>query len=364
MIQDFTLPDQGTTVRFLGSYLIVGFGNKFRLHTINEDKTLAKVVTDLPSREEKGLQWLLSQALVPLTVFRLNDSFLLCYNVIGVFVNASGMLSKTLELHWTSTPLAFSLRNGFLFVYTAEYIDVWSLDDGQVKQVIPRSSLVAVDTSSRVVATQETVFALEYVGSGMEKLDVDLNDVSLPLPTASLEQPPTPLASFSTSSTAASGPASSTPAPMLSALPKKDSSQSLLMPATGGTISVKPAMQAKVTKPNEPVPKPALGEPQAKWTRADSDMLKRAILAGSALEDEDEDEDDDEDEDVPTPTNASVSKASPTKASPTKPASASSASTSSKPPMTPTTAKSLALAGTDINVDITKDDSFAFLTNW
>ena len=58
-------------------------------------------------------------------------------------------------------------------VFTAEYADVMSLEDGTVLQTIPLARTHVVDPTTGVVCVGDSIVTVDYVGSGTEAVFED-----------------------------------------------------------------------------------------------------------------------------------------------------------------------------------------------
>ena len=77
--QDFVVPDVPTALKFVGTYLCVSVGSRFRMVDMTDLKILNAF--DLPNREDRAVAWVYqAQGLAALTAFQIKREFLLCFN--------------------------------------------------------------------------------------------------------------------------------------------------------------------------------------------------------------------------------------------------------------------------------------------
>ena len=67
-------------------------------------------------------------------------------------------------------------------VFTAEYVDVMSLEDGSVLQTIPLARTLVVDAASGVACVGDGVVTIDYVGVGTEAVMDDADDAGAESP--------------------------------------------------------------------------------------------------------------------------------------------------------------------------------------
>jgi len=73
----------------------------------------------------------------PLAMFRIDDEYLLCYDVLAFFVNSSGGRARqSMVIYWEGSPASFSLRAPYIFAFSAGFIEVRNVVTGELVQTI------------------------------------------------------------------------------------------------------------------------------------------------------------------------------------------------------------------------------------
>jgi len=185
-IKELGLADTCSSLKFFKDRLCAGYSNKFKVFDL---KRLSESNdTEYPSKSDAGLSWILNtQSLVPMAIFKFKSEYLLCYNctvclfvlfsslfltlfsmlAVGVFVNESGKQCRKTEFKWISTPLSFGLMHSRLVVYNADFVEVFSLDDGEKLENIPLQAIAAVDAVANLLVARGIVYSLRYVGNAV-----------------------------------------------------------------------------------------------------------------------------------------------------------------------------------------------------
>eukprot|EP00047_Mylnosiga_fluctuans_P021906 m.110679 g.110679 ORF g.110679 m.110679 type:complete len:1416 (-) comp9070_c1_seq1:3005-7252(-) len=105
-----------------------------------------------------------SSPYVPVAMFAIQGSadksigeFLLCFSVLGVFVNNAGLRTRDLELHWSAPATAFSLNRGLVYSYSATFIEAVDVDTGALMLAVPLDGLLVLNPWSMLAVCADAV---------------------------------------------------------------------------------------------------------------------------------------------------------------------------------------------------------------
>ncbi|KAM9294173.1 serine/threonine-protein kinase MRCK beta [Gastrophryne carolinensis] len=113
--------------------LCVGYQSGFCLLNIHGDGQLVNLV----SPSDPSLAFLSQQAADALCAVDLgNDEYLLCFSLMGVYVDSQGRRSRSQELMWPATPVACSCSSSYVSIYSEYGIDVFDVHTMEWVQTI------------------------------------------------------------------------------------------------------------------------------------------------------------------------------------------------------------------------------------
>uniref|UniRef100_A0A8C5N8P7 non-specific serine/threonine protein kinase n=1 Tax=Gouania willdenowi TaxID=441366 RepID=A0A8C5N8P7_GOUWI len=123
-------------VQWLGmlrSRLCVGYPSGFVLLALQSEASPVSLV----SPTDPSLAFLSQQPLDALHALEVgHDELLLCFSQLGVFVDARGRRSRSQELMWPATPLAFCSSSSHLTVYSDNGVEVFDVQTTEWVQTI------------------------------------------------------------------------------------------------------------------------------------------------------------------------------------------------------------------------------------
>ncbi|KAM3852857.1 serine/threonine-protein kinase MRCK beta isoform 1-T1 [Vipera latastei] len=113
--------------------LCVGYPSGFSLLNIQGDGQSVSLINSTDS----SLAFLSQQSFDTLCAVELsNEEYLLCFTLLGVYVDAQGRRSRMQELMWPATPVACSCNPSYLTVYSEYGVDVFDVNDMEWVQTI------------------------------------------------------------------------------------------------------------------------------------------------------------------------------------------------------------------------------------
>ncbi|XP_065178969.1 serine/threonine-protein kinase MRCK beta-like [Sycon ciliatum] len=119
-------------------HLAVGSSNDFTLYSVTEGETAAIALID---REDPGLSFVIANpgALQCIACIELTPGaeYLLCFNMVGVFVSGNGCRSRSYDLNWPSSPQSIAFQSPHLLVCTVTSVEVYDTRTGDWMQSSP-----------------------------------------------------------------------------------------------------------------------------------------------------------------------------------------------------------------------------------
>ncbi|XP_034274417.1 serine/threonine-protein kinase MRCK beta isoform X2 [Pantherophis guttatus] len=113
--------------------LCVGYPSGFSLLNIQGDGQSISLINPTDS----SLAFLSQQSFDTLCAVELsNEEYLLCFSLLGVYVDAQGRRSRMQELMWPATPVACSCNPSYLTVYSEYGVDVFDVNTMEWVQTI------------------------------------------------------------------------------------------------------------------------------------------------------------------------------------------------------------------------------------
>lgn len=142
--KEVLVPLQAQSLQVFNEKLCVGYQSGFSLFHIysdekpqllvhNEDLTLGFIrLNNLPA--------------VHAVEIKNGQEYLLCFNIVGVYVNNHGWRSRKQEILWHSPPASFVYKEPYLLVYCESALEVYDVSNSKWVQIIPLRKLHALST--------------------------------------------------------------------------------------------------------------------------------------------------------------------------------------------------------------------------
>jgi len=151
LFREFYIPVESTSIHYLKSKMCIGCSRGFE-------------IVDLESLETQGLLDPLDESLEfvrkrenlrPMSIYRINNEFLLCYDEFAFYVNKNGRRSrKEFMVHWEGNPTGFALHEPYVLAFEPHFVEIRHIETGLLSQVIQGSNLrlLFADTPPSVVS--------------------------------------------------------------------------------------------------------------------------------------------------------------------------------------------------------------------
>ncbi|CUA74621.1 Rho1 guanine nucleotide exchange factor 1 [Schizosaccharomyces pombe 972h-] [Rhizoctonia solani] len=138
VFKEFYIPNESLSIHFLKTKLCVACTTGFEivdLETLDTQALLDPVDVSLDFVQHR-------EDVRPLSIYRIDGEFLLCYTEFAFFVNKSGWRSKKdVIIYWEGTPTAFALHYPYVMAFDPTFIEIRHVEDGSLVQVIRGSNL-------------------------------------------------------------------------------------------------------------------------------------------------------------------------------------------------------------------------------
>ncbi|CAE6431848.1 unnamed protein product [Rhizoctonia solani] len=138
VFKEFYIPNESLSIHFLKTKLCVACTTGFEivdLETLDTQALLDPVDVSLDFVQRRD-------DVRPLSIYRIDGEFLLCYTEFAFFVNKSGWRSKKdVIIHWEGTPTAFALHYPYVMAFDPTFIEIRHVEDGSLVQVVRGSNL-------------------------------------------------------------------------------------------------------------------------------------------------------------------------------------------------------------------------------
>ncbi|KAJ7820024.1 CNH domain-containing protein [Mycena olivaceomarginata] len=137
--EEFYVPLEVTSVNYLKTRLCIGRPKGFAvvdLELLEAQALLDHTDDSFTQTLKPGSQKL--NELHPMTIYRINNEFLLCYDECAFYVNRTGRRArKEFLVCWDGTPTGFALCPPYILAFTSSCVEVWHIETGAQVQVIP-----------------------------------------------------------------------------------------------------------------------------------------------------------------------------------------------------------------------------------
>ncbi|KAI9144811.1 CNH domain-containing protein [Paraphysoderma sedebokerense] len=151
LYKELYIPSESTSVSFLKTKLCVGCVKGFEIVDLGSLAT-----QELLDPADESLSFVLRRDNVkPIAIFRISDTFLLCYNEFGFYVNKNGRRVRNDWLvNWECDPIDFACYPPYILAFSSSFVEIRDLTTGKVQQIIPVTNL------SCIRATDTAVYAV------------------------------------------------------------------------------------------------------------------------------------------------------------------------------------------------------------
>ncbi|XP_068751786.1 serine/threonine-protein kinase MRCK alpha-like isoform X3 [Montipora capricornis] len=142
--------------------LLVGYNSGFAIFSLKGEGRPQKLVNS----DDPTLNFVANNTLDAMLAVEIEPQkeFLLCFNLLGVFVEASGYRSRRYELMWPSTPSSVGYSHPYVISFSERAIDVFNSSFAEWLQTIPLKKCHAlISDGSLALCTASEQFNLLYL---------------------------------------------------------------------------------------------------------------------------------------------------------------------------------------------------------
>ncbi|KAJ7509797.1 CNH domain-containing protein [Mycena galericulata] len=154
--RELYMPRETFSVRFLSrTRLAVALNQGFAVHGGFEMVDLTTATTQSLVDPDDPATDSLPTKVKPMSVFRVSDIFLLCFDKFGFYIDKRGkMIRNDLVMRWDSTPHSFALHGPYILAFFDTQVGVWNIETAEMVQKIkgPYYLLNSPDSGEKILA--------------------------------------------------------------------------------------------------------------------------------------------------------------------------------------------------------------------
>ncbi|XP_067877745.1 serine/threonine-protein kinase MRCK alpha-like [Heterodontus francisci] len=158
--RDFQAPGAVQWMGFVEERLCIGYPSGFSLYPLTSEGPPLNLV----SSEDPSLTFLAhgqAEALCAAAVS--SNLYLLCFNMVGIYVNGQGRRSRQQELMWPALPVAAGCRGSHLTVYSDNAVNVFDVKTAEWIQTIPLKKVRPLSPDGSLNLSASEPFRLIYL---------------------------------------------------------------------------------------------------------------------------------------------------------------------------------------------------------
>ncbi|KAI0243983.1 RHO1 GDP-GTP exchange protein 2 [Massospora cicadina] len=148
--KEFYIPSESFGVYFLKSKLCVACAKGFEVLDLASLRPQGLLN---PADPHLGFVFSRGEAIKPVAFFRIREGrFFVCYDAFGFFVDRAGQLEAGAPvLHWKGGPKAFTLHYPYVLAFDPSFVEVCSLETGEVRQILRTNHTVTLRTGVEAI---------------------------------------------------------------------------------------------------------------------------------------------------------------------------------------------------------------------
>lgn len=136
--KEFYIPVQSSSIHFLKTRLCVGCQNGFEIVDLESLETQGLI-----DPHDQSLEFVRKrEGLKPISIYRIDNEFLLCYDEFAFYVNKSGCRSrKDFMIFWEGCPTGFALHYPYVLAFEPTFVEIRHVETGSMSQIIQGNNL-------------------------------------------------------------------------------------------------------------------------------------------------------------------------------------------------------------------------------
>jgi len=138
LFREFYIPVESSSIHFLKTKLCVGCSRGFEIVDLESLDTQGLLDPD-----DESLEFIRKREnLRPMSIYRIDNEFLLCYDDFAFYVNKNGWRSrKDFMVHWEGSPTGFALHYPYVLAFEPTFVEIRHVETGLMSQVIQGNNL-------------------------------------------------------------------------------------------------------------------------------------------------------------------------------------------------------------------------------
>ncbi|KAL5531399.1 hypothetical protein ACEPAG_4276 [Sanghuangporus baumii] len=138
LFREFYIPVESSSIHYLKTKLCVGCTKGFEIVDLETLDTQA-----LLDPSDSSLEFVQKREDArPMSIYRIEHDFLLCYDEFAFYVNKSGWRSRNhFIVHWEGHPRSFALHYPYVLAFEPTFVEVRHVETGTLTQIIQGNNL-------------------------------------------------------------------------------------------------------------------------------------------------------------------------------------------------------------------------------
>ncbi|PAV20204.1 CNH-domain-containing [Pyrrhoderma noxium] len=138
LFREFYIPVESSSIHYLKTKLCVGCTKGFEIVDLETLDTQA-----LLDPSDVSLDFVQKREDVrPMSIYRIKDDFLLCYDEFAFYVNKSGWRARpNFMIHWEGHPRSFALHYPYVLAFEPTFVEIRHVETGVLTQIIQGNNL-------------------------------------------------------------------------------------------------------------------------------------------------------------------------------------------------------------------------------
>lgn len=151
-VNEVVFDSEPVSISFLKANLCIGCKRGFQIVSVSQ-----RAHESLLDPADTSLDFALRDTLKPMAIYRVGNTFLLCYTEFAFFVNNQGWRKKDSHIiHWEGEPQKFAIWYPYVLAFDSNFIEIRKIDNGELVRCVLGDKIRLLQTNS-----QEILYAYE-----------------------------------------------------------------------------------------------------------------------------------------------------------------------------------------------------------
>ena len=153
-IKELNFQSQILSLNLFGSRVCAGFTSGFVIFPIQGDTSPLYLIDN----DDSTLSFLIDNPFEPLCSVELNlgKEYLLCFDLLAVFVDTNGKRSRQYEIKWLATPSTIVYHPPFILAFCETSIDVYDPNSGEWLQTLPLKRTQSISKDGTILVSYQS----------------------------------------------------------------------------------------------------------------------------------------------------------------------------------------------------------------